>query len=81
MDHIWINTARGGLIDTETLLLGLEKGILAGVALDVLEEEKELAEEAEVLTDKFKKRQITKTYPKSYSPESSKGSDNSSQCF
>ena len=41
-----VNTARGGLIETEAILLGLEKGILAGVALDVLEEEKAIVEEA-----------------------------------
>ncbi len=50
-----INTARGGLIDTEALIIGLEQGILEGVALDVLEEERELAEEAEILTRGFKK--------------------------
>jgi D-lactate dehydrogenase len=44
-----INTARGGLIETEALLIGLEKDILAGVGLDVLEEEKELDEEAVLL--------------------------------
>lgn len=48
-----INTARGGLIDTEALLLGLEQNILGGVALDVLEDEKEMQEEIEVLTSKF----------------------------
>src|SRR3990167_11021332 len=40
-----INTARGGLIDTEALMMALEKNIVAGGALDVLEEEKELNEE------------------------------------
>lgn len=50
-----INTARGGLIDTEALLLGLEQEILAGVALDVLEDEKEMQDEIEVLTSKFNK--------------------------
>jgi D-lactate dehydrogenase len=44
-----INTARGGLIETEAIVLGLEKGILAGVGLDVLEDEKELNEEAALL--------------------------------
>ena len=43
------------MIDTEAVILGLEKNILGGVALDVLEEEKELTEEAEVLTSRFKK--------------------------
>ena len=50
-----INTARGGLIETEAIILGLEKGILAGAALDVLEEEKELGEEAVILTSDYRK--------------------------
>lgn len=49
-----INTARGDLIDTEAIILGLKNSILEGVALDVLEEEKEMTEEAEVLTSKFR---------------------------
>lgn len=50
-----INTARGGLIDTQALLLGLEQGILEGIALDVLEDEREMQEELEVLTNEFNK--------------------------
>lgn len=50
-----INTARGGLIETEAIIMGLEKGILNGVALDVLEEEKELSEEAVILTSDYRK--------------------------
>lgn len=50
-----VNTARGGLIDTEALLLGLEQEILAGIGLDVLEDEKEMQEEIEVLTNEFNK--------------------------
>ena len=34
-----INTARGGICNTIALLAGLEQGIFAGLALDVLEEE------------------------------------------
>ena len=49
-----INTARGGLIETETIVYGLENNILAGVALDVLEEEKELMEETEILSNIYK---------------------------
>ena len=45
-----INTARGGLIEAEALLLGLDQGILEGVGLDVLEEEDELSEEVSILT-------------------------------
>lgn len=44
-----INTARGGLVETEAILLGINKGILEGVGLDVLEEEQELTEELAVL--------------------------------
>jgi D-lactate dehydrogenase len=44
-----INTARGGLIDTQSLVQGLQEGIVGGVGLDVLEGETQLAEEAEIL--------------------------------
>ncbi len=40
-----INTARGSLIDTKALLQALDKGILAGAGLDVLEDEELLSEE------------------------------------
>jgi D-lactate dehydrogenase len=50
-----INTARGGLIDTEALILGLDSGILAGAALDVLEEENNFSDEAMILTPQFQK--------------------------
>jgi D-lactate dehydrogenase len=40
-----VNTARGGLIDTEALLWALDEGILAGAALDVLEGEELLTED------------------------------------
>jgi D-lactate dehydrogenase len=36
---IIINTARGGLIDTDDLIDALEEGIIAGAALDVYENE------------------------------------------
>jgi D-lactate dehydrogenase len=44
-----INTARGGIVETEALLYALKEGILKGVALDVLEEETEIKEELELL--------------------------------
>jgi D-lactate dehydrogenase len=48
-----INTARGGLIDTQAMIEALERGILQGAALDVLEEECNIREERELLTKKF----------------------------
>lgn len=44
-----INTARGAVIQTEALVQGLDSGILAGVALDVLEEEFWLAHETQAV--------------------------------
>jgi D-lactate dehydrogenase len=46
---ILINTARGALVETRAILVGLEKGILSGAGLDVLEEENALKEEREFL--------------------------------
>jgi D-lactate dehydrogenase len=40
-----INTARGGLVDTDALTTALQHGILVGAALDVLEEEGETKDE------------------------------------
>jgi len=42
-----VNTARGGLVETKALLAGLQNGLIAGVALDVLENEEDIMEEAE----------------------------------
>jgi D-lactate dehydrogenase len=44
-----INTARGGIVETEALFYALKEGILEGAALDVLEEETEIKEELELL--------------------------------
>jgi D-lactate dehydrogenase len=44
-----INTARGGLVDTEALLWALDESILAGAGLDVLEGEELIAEEQQLL--------------------------------
>ncbi len=45
-----INTARGGIISSEALIYGLREGIIAGAALDVLEEEGETKDELQLLT-------------------------------
>lgn len=55
-----INTARGGLVQTEAIVMGLEKGILAGVGLDVIEEEKELGEEISILSSEYRSHQDLK---------------------
>ncbi len=44
-----INTARGEIVDTTALLYGLNKKIIAGAGLDVLEGECEIKEERELL--------------------------------
>ncbi|MBI4137604.1 hydroxyacid dehydrogenase [Candidatus Roizmanbacteria bacterium] len=51
-----VNTARGGLVETEAVITGLQEEILAGVGLDVLEEEDDLTEEIDILTKTHQKR-------------------------
>ncbi len=53
-----INTARGNLIQTEALLYGLDKKILNGIGLDVLEDEKLIKEERELITKDFPTKDI-----------------------
>lgn len=45
-----INTSRGAVVETQALVDALQSDTLAGAALDVLEEEGELADEAVLLT-------------------------------
>lgn len=45
-----VNTARGGLVETEALVHALKEGILAGAGLDVLEEEGETKDELSFLS-------------------------------
>ncbi|MCI0604226.1 hydroxyacid dehydrogenase [bacterium] len=47
---ILVNTARGGIVETEAIIEGLDRGIFSGVGLDVLEGEQMIREEKEVLT-------------------------------
>lgn len=45
-----INTSRGAIVETQALVEALKNGIVAGAALDVLEEEGEMNDEAVLLT-------------------------------
>ncbi|MDQ3075838.1 MAG: hydroxyacid dehydrogenase [bacterium] len=53
-----INTARGELIDTDALFRALKNGTVAGAGLDVLEGERELKEEMEILSSLEKSSQV-----------------------
>lgn len=55
---VLINTARGGLIDTDALLKALESGKVKAAGLDVLEEEPLLEEEKDLLTQEFDKDKL-----------------------
>lgn len=50
---ILINTARGGLVETEALLQGLIDGTFAGAGLDVLEEENLIRNEDQLVYKEF----------------------------
>jgi D-lactate dehydrogenase len=47
-----INTARGGLVETRALITALEEEVLAGVGLDVLEEEGYMEDDTQLLVKK-----------------------------
>jgi len=47
-----INTARGGIVETEALIEALDKKILAGAGLDVIEGENLIMEEKQLAYDK-----------------------------
>lgn len=55
-----INTARGGLIDTQALAEALVKKKIAGAGLDVLEEETLIREETQLLFDSVPRERLAK---------------------
>ena len=58
---ILINTARGALVETQSIAEGLEKGYLSAAGLDVLEEEAHLREEKELLSSEYLSKVDVKT--------------------
>jgi len=56
-----INTARGGLVETQALITALDRKILAGAGLDVLEGECFIRKEKELLTRDIKNEYDLKT--------------------
>jgi len=53
-----INTARGGIVETEALIEALDKKILAGAGLDVIEGENLIMEEKQLAYDKETAREM-----------------------
>ncbi len=58
---ILINTARGGLVETDALVQGLRSGTLAGYGSDVLEEEGFLLDELKMMAEGHPKEEQLKT--------------------
>jgi len=58
---VLINTARGGLVETEGLLEAIDSGRLAGAAMDVLEEEGFVKDEMALLSNKHPNEKALKT--------------------
>jgi D-lactate dehydrogenase len=58
---VLINTSRGGLIDTEALVMALRGGVLSGAGLDVLEEEGFVIDELNILSKGHPQQEQLKT--------------------
>ncbi len=58
---VLVNTARGALVETEGLVHALKEGVLAGVGLDVLEEEGFIDDETKLLFGGHPKKDVLKT--------------------
>lgn len=56
---LFINTARGGLVETDALVWALDKGLIGGAGLDVLEGEELVKEERQLLSKDFSKEKLT----------------------
>lgn|SRR3989338_5356969 len=56
-----VNTARGNIIETKALMYALDKNILAGAGLDVLEGENEIREEKQLIHNKSLTKNLKET--------------------
>lgn len=56
-----INTARGEVVETEAILAGIRDGTLRGVGLDVLEAEKQIGKESDLLAKEEEPTHVIKT--------------------
>ena len=56
---LFINTARGGLVETDALVWALDEGLVGGAGLDVLEGEDLVKEERQLLSKDFSKEKLT----------------------
>lgn len=55
---LFVNTARGGLVETDALVWALDEGLVGGAGLDVLEGEELVKEERQLLSKDFPKEKL-----------------------